>query len=197
MILNKNIPVTFVMPLKRLTPPYDCIYPKAVPVQRDSILWPANVISCVPGRRPTTDGGILCPVCVKVFSNSYNLNIHVKTVHENQQRTTVNCSFCSKVFKNSNSLRKHVHTYHTFRYSKPAYVWQPTCALYSLVLRSFICACTYMHMHCMRLQVHMRIHVHIHMHTHPCPLTCWQNKTTTSKFAAAAAGEGHVVSKPL
>ena len=54
----------------------------------------------------------ICPICFKSYSNQTNLNIHMRTVHENQDKTAVNCEFCGKNFKNDYSLRNHVYKYH-------------------------------------------------------------------------------------
>jgi len=54
----------------------------------------------------------ICPACFKSYSNQTNLNIHMKTVHENCKVTAVNCQFCGNVFKNDSSLRNHVYKYH-------------------------------------------------------------------------------------
>eukprot|EP00092_Neocalanus_flemingeri_P069023 GFUD01084490.1.p1 GENE.GFUD01084490.1~~GFUD01084490.1.p1 ORF type:complete len:334 (-),score=73.87 GFUD01084490.1:163-1164(-) len=54
----------------------------------------------------------ICPICFKSYSNQTNLNIHMRTVHENQDKTAVNCEFCGKSFKNDYSLRNHVYKYH-------------------------------------------------------------------------------------
>jgi len=54
----------------------------------------------------------VCPTCFKIYSNQTNLNIHMKTVHGNQNSTAVNCEFCGKHFKNDYSLRNHVYKYH-------------------------------------------------------------------------------------
>jgi len=54
----------------------------------------------------------ICPICLKSYSNQTNLNIHMRTVHENQDKTAVNCEHCGKNFKNDYSLRNHVYKYH-------------------------------------------------------------------------------------
>ena len=54
----------------------------------------------------------VCPTCFKSYSNQTNLNIHMRTVHENQDKTAVNCEHCGKSFKNDYSLRNHVYKYH-------------------------------------------------------------------------------------
>ena len=106
-ILTKNTRVQFAMSLKSPTTPCAYTWLRAARVQTDS-----NVISCVPGVEPNTDTGSFCPIWHKSFSTPYNLNTHLRTVHENEQKTNVSCSYCGKVLKNSNSLRNHVYNFH-------------------------------------------------------------------------------------
>ena len=59
----------------------------------------------------TDDGYVTCPHCFKPIT-SYNLNRHIKMVHQRMERAK--CSLCGKMFKNKYSLSTHLHRQHHY-----------------------------------------------------------------------------------
>ena len=57
------------------------------------------------------DNTRVCSMCNKSYSNTTNLNIHMKTVHENPFKTAISCEYCDKNMPNVGTT---ISSFHTF-----------------------------------------------------------------------------------
>ena len=53
---------------------------------------------------------LTCPVCWKVFKEFSCLKVHLRDIHERQEKQV--CDICLRVFKSINTLRNHKSLYH-------------------------------------------------------------------------------------
>ena len=55
---------------------------------------------------------IQCNHCGKLMHHNYGLQIHIKAVHENDNRVKLECKSCGKLLATPDSLKKHVRNIH-------------------------------------------------------------------------------------
>ena len=55
---------------------------------------------------------INCDQCEKNYTSKQNLEVHVKSVHENFK---LNCLYCNSIFKSKSTFKKHHISKHTAR----------------------------------------------------------------------------------
>ena len=63
------------------------------------------------GRIGPWEGPAVCPVCMKVLSNKYNLRTHMEDKHSPVQHAFP-CPICQHVYKTRNSLHNHFSMRH-------------------------------------------------------------------------------------
>merc|ERR1712107_525243 len=70
----------------------------AIP-DRNPVFGPEKVPSC----RKTYD----CKICHRSFNKQYNLLIHERSHHKDENQTLFNCNICGKAFKKAENMKNH------------------------------------------------------------------------------------------
>lgn len=59
---------------------------------------------------------VQCEFCSKKYSNKFNMQKHISTIHNNE-KTITRCQICKKILSSSQNLKKHMKNVHEKKFS--------------------------------------------------------------------------------